>query len=202
MDNDKLWDDYFISGTNTLKNKLGIVNKEELSKKEIELSFERLVELENMNLDLDFDKTHLKFIHYYLFQDIYDWAGVYRTCYMSKGNSYFAAVNEIDYKLEELLKEMKEDMNNLNNKYDVASFLSTYYIYLNQIHPFRDGNGRSIREFLREVCQSKDIAFSWQYVDKEKLDEYIDFSIAFRSQMEHVFYESLVEAERNNNYGK
>ncbi len=66
-ENTKKWNEYFIPGTNVLKNKLGITSKEELERKEIEITFEKLVELYQHPIDMDFNTAHLRAIHYYLF---------------------------------------------------------------------------------------------------------------------------------------
>lgn len=140
------WNSYFIPGTNVLKNKFNISNREELLEKEIELSFLRNVELMENPISMNFDKEHLKAIHRYLFHDIYDFAGSYRTCYMQKNNSYFSAVEDIDKRLDYCFmvasQELKEKV---SSKMSFASHLSSLFCELLNIHPFREGNGRSIR---------------------------------------------------------
>ena len=84
------WESYFIEGTNVLKNNLGIVDSKELLNKEVEITAKKLVELYITPINVDFGKEHLKAIHYYLFSDIYPFAGQYINVYMQKNNSYFA----------------------------------------------------------------------------------------------------------------
>ena len=105
-ENDINWNNYFIEGTNTLKNKLGIVNREELLEKEIEISSRKLFDLYMEPINMNFDKEHLKAIHYHLFGDIYPFAGEYRNVYMQKNNSYFASVEDIDRRLDEIFMYM------------------------------------------------------------------------------------------------
>ena len=81
-ENDRNWNEYFIEGTNVLKNNLGITDKEELKEKEAEITFKKLIELHENPLDLGYGKEQFKAIHYYLFSDIYPFAGKYRTVYM------------------------------------------------------------------------------------------------------------------------
>lgn len=149
-ENDRNWDEYFIEGTNVLKNNLGITNKEELKEKEAEITFKKLIELHENPLDLGYGKEHFKAIHYYLFSDIYPFAGKYRTVYMEKNNSYFAPVEEIDERLNRTFQTMEEESKNITSIYSFATFLTTYYTELLNIHPFREGNGRTTREFIRE----------------------------------------------------
>ena len=74
--------------------------KEELKDKETEITFEKLIELYQYPIDMDFGVEHLRAIHYYLFSDIYYFAGCNRIVYMEKNNSYFSPVEEIDYRLD------------------------------------------------------------------------------------------------------
>ncbi len=197
-ENTKRWNEYFIPGTEVLKNNLGITSKEELKKKEIEITFEKMVELYKNPIDMNFDTYHLRMIHFYLFSDIYPFAGKNRTVYMDKNNSYFAPVEEIDYRLDYTFKMMNEEIKTVNSKFSFASFLATYYVELLNIHPFREGNGRTIREFIREYANSKskelpigEFTFSWASVDKDAINEVIDKGRAFRSIIELEFMKAL-----------
>ena len=203
-ENDINWDNYFIEGTNTLKNKLGIVNREELLEKEIEISAKRLFELYINPINMNFDKEHLKAIHYHLFSDIYPFAGEYRTVYMQKNNSYFASVEDIDRKLDEIFMYMNQDINNIYDKYSFASFLANYYVLLLHVHPFREGNGRAIREFIREYANEKSkympfgrVDFLWANVDGEVIESIIDKSMALKSLIELEFLKALVPFEES-----
>ena len=85
MDNN--WDKYIIEGTNVLKNKLGITDKETLEQKEKELVLPHLAFL-HLNPILTVPSAEgLKDIHQFLFSDLYSWAGQYRTCTLRK-NTY------------------------------------------------------------------------------------------------------------------
>ena len=90
---------------------------------------------------------------------------------MSKGNSYFSGVDDIDWKLDYVLKEMNQNVDNINSKYEFAVFLAGYYVDLIAIHPFREGNGRTTREFLREFVNAKNQKFELDFskVDNEKM---------------------------------
>lgn len=209
--NTKNWNNYFIPGTNVLKNNLGIIDKEELMKKETEITFYKLVELQVEPISMNFDIEHLKAIHRYLFEDVYPFAGEYRTTNIEKNNSYFASVDEIDYKLKDIFNGMNEIMENnkgmLNSKYDFACFLAKYYSLLLNVHPFREGNGRTIREFIREYANEKskelsfgEVDFSWANVDVGKIESVIDKSLVFRSVIELEFMNALVSIEDKKGY--
>jgi len=199
------WDNYFINGTNVLKNNLGITNREELLEKEVEISANKLFELYIEPITLGFGVDHLKSIHMYLFNDIYPFAGEYRNVYMEKNNSYFTPVEEIDIRLKEIFSMMDNDIKSVSSKYDFACFLAEYYVLLLNVHPFREGNGRAIREFIREYANEKskllpfgEINFSWSNVDGEVIDSIINKALAFRSVIENEFMKALDLVNKKN----
>lgn len=207
--NDERWEEYFISGTNVLKNKLQIIDREELIKKEVEITFEKLLELQVNPVKMDFDEEHLRAIHRYLFDDIYYFAGEYRNVYMGKNNSYFATVDEIPLRLHILFSTMDDELKQVQSKFGFACFLTEVYAELMNIHPFREGNGRAIREFIREYANEKskylsfgEINFSWANVNTEIVNEYIDKARAFRSFIEIEFLNAFEMVDKIDNYNR
>lgn len=203
---DEEWNKYFIPGTTVLKNKLGIEDEDLLREKEIEITLQKSLDLYDNPIQGNFDKEHLKNIHKYIFDDVYPFAGEYRTVYMQKNNSYFAPVNDIDYRLDYTFDLMEKEFRDVTDKYAFASFLTTYYIELLYIHPFREGNGRSIREFIREYANEKSkllrfgpIEFHWNNVDEDEIHLYIDKSLAFRSNIELEFLKAIDNVSVKNN---
>jgi len=86
-------DPYCYPDTNVLVNKFGIRNHRDLSLIERNVVSTRLAELYVSPIEGNFDFDHLKKIHGYLFQDIYDWAGQERTVNISKGGTIFVRFN-------------------------------------------------------------------------------------------------------------
>ena len=164
----KSWEDYLIPGTNILKNKLGIINQEELTKKEAEIVIEKLTALIYAGgMNGNFDAKHLCAIHHFLFSDLYDFAGIYREVQIYKITS-FLSPEKIPLELDKLLEFAKQKEVNTNSLYEIASFLANFYYELIRIHPFREGNGRTIREFLREFTSYK---FPDYQLDLSKIDK-------------------------------
>lgn len=197
----RLWDSYFYPGTNILKNKLNICDYDELKQKEAEITFEKLVNLYINPIEGNFDVEHWKNIHRYLFEDIYEWAGEYRYVNMQKETG-FTDVSNINIYLESELKLMNDEITSVYSPYSLAAFLAEYYVHLMAIHPFREGNGRSCREFLREFVaeKTKSLPFGqyeldWTRFDGEIVLNNVQFSIVFRSQIENEFYKALVPVE-------
>ena len=79
---------YCYPNTNILVNKLNIRDKNDLFEAEKELTFIRLQELQSEPIKGKFDFDHLLKIHWYIFQDIYEWAGKVRTVEIGKGNLF------------------------------------------------------------------------------------------------------------------
>lgn len=202
-DADKLWESYFYPNSDVLKNKLNITDYDELKEKEAEVSFERLVELYDRPIVGNFDVQHLKDIHRYLFGDIYDWAGEYRYVNMQKQTG-FTDYKNIDEYLSGELQLMHEEFGQVTNESSFAAFLATYYAQLLTIHPFREGNGRSSREFLREFVAEKSkmlpcgpLELDWTKFDSSFLLKDIQFLLVFRGVMEHEFHKALVHVNND-----
>lgn len=203
LDNlNKKWDAYFIDGTNILKNKLGITKEEELKKVDANISFKNLLDLYVNPIEGSFDKNHLCAIHKKLFGDLYPFAGKYRTVYMQKGNSSFVGENDIDWRLDITLNQMNEDIKKVKSIDYYAIFLANYYNELIVIHPFREGNGRTIREFLREFVNAKnellpiiDLELDWSLVNKDNLLTGIRQAFFSKSLLELEFKKALIPKE-------
>ena len=144
---------YCYENSNILINKLNIKDAKLLQKYEAKITAAKLLSLRQKGITGKFDANHLKQIHTYLFEDIYSFAGEFRTEDISKGVFSFAHWEYISCELEKLLNNLKnEDYLNGKNKQDLAKGLSYYISELNVLHPFREGNGRTIREFIRQLA--------------------------------------------------
>jgi len=101
-------DPYVYPGTTVLKNIRGIRNQEILDRFEGDRVGQRSLELLECPLLGPFDVEHLRGIHRYLFQDVYEWAGEFRTVDIAKGNSYFAHVPYIESTLKDLFERLSK----------------------------------------------------------------------------------------------
>lgn len=167
----KKWEDYFIGTTDVLKNIPNISDKSSLSKYERQMSAERLSELYDTPYHYEFSKEYLYSIHEYLFQDVYDWAGDIRSVSISKQQTNFLDPNQINSFLDCVLQDASESITHIQDKYQFADFLSNLFVSLNYAHPFRDGNGRTIREFLRQLVESTQFDFGSFEIDYGKMNK-------------------------------
>ena len=167
---------YYYKDTDVLKNKFGIKSAELLREAEEEISIRKQIELVFEPINGRFTVSHLLNIHKYLFGDVYSFAGHIRYEDISKGNTKFISNLYIKQNLNKIFMQLKED--NFLRELDRTIFISklAYYMAeLNVIHPFREGNGRAIREFIRELAIFNGYNLNWENVNKnELLDASID----------------------------
>ncbi|MCD5032910.1 protein adenylyltransferase Fic [Enterococcus faecalis] len=144
-----------------LKNKLGITNQLELNRVEERVSKEKAKRLYDSR---DIDKVEvgtskgLSYIHNYLFEDIYEFAGKVRSQNISKGNFRFAPVMYLEVALEHIDKMPQRNLDEIVAK----------YVEINIAHPFREGNGRATRIWL-DIILKKELkqVINWNLIDKE-----------------------------------
>lgn len=156
------WESYFYPETydsatkqGVLRNLLGCQSVEQLKQTEFEVSSLRIVALRTSPTLVahTFDAQHVRAVHRYIFQDIYEWAGQYRTVGMVKGFSSFADPTMIDRYLNDMHRKITQTAWNTLDKTGFSAQIATVYALLNQAHPFREGNGRAGKAFLHHVAQ-------------------------------------------------
>jgi len=143
---DAVEDPYCYRGTTVLKNIPDLRTQEELDSFEAASTMQRADEpLPAGRLSL----SHYQAIHHHLFQDVYRWAGKFRSVRMSKDQSAFCYPEYVGQEMKSLFSGLaaKRFLRNLALPafaQEAADFLAT----LNAIHPFREGNGRTQTLFL------------------------------------------------------
>jgi cell filamentation protein len=144
---------YCYPGTNVLKNKLDIRDLDFLHQAERDYSAIRQAELVKKGVTGDFSMKHLCSIHKQLFQDIYTWAGKTRTVDISKG-TIFCLVQFIDSQFDDMYRKLKKEnfLKDITDKNEMSVRLAYYLGELNMIHPFREGNGRTQRIYIEQLC--------------------------------------------------
>ncbi len=163
---------YTYPGTDVLKNKPGIRDPEKLKNFEFEQAAIRTAELQEKPIKGQYDLAHLKAIHKHVFQDVYTWAGEVRNVDISKGNSFFARKEYIEPEFKRLSTSLSKE-NHLQglNKADFVDRLSHYYAELNAMHPFREGNGRSTREFISQLSRQAGYEIDQTRINKDQWND-------------------------------
>lgn len=143
---------YCYPNSNVLRNKLNITNQQDLFEAEKDLTFIRLQELQRRPIRGSLDLEHLCAIHKYIFQDIYEWAGEIRTVEIGKGNLFCTTSCIYSFAKSVFDKYYYQCFANKDDEQEFVRVLSENYGDLNALHPFREGNGRTQREFARVLC--------------------------------------------------
>lgn len=183
---------YCYPGTDVLMNKLGIRDKNKLQDYERRLTMLRLLELTEKPIHGNFDLSHLKKIHQYIFQDIYEWAGEIRQVDIAK-TYMFCNVKFIETQSEEIFGKLKEEkfLSNL----EISKFiprLAYYFAEVNALHPFREGNGRTQREFFRTLADQNGYILSFANISEEEMIQISQESFLLKYDgLEQMFWKCL-----------
>ncbi|NSN06926.1 Fic family protein [Enterococcus faecalis] len=170
-----------------LENKLGIINQLELNRVEERVSKEKAKQLYDSG---DIDRVEvgtfkgLSYIHNYLFEDIYEFAGKVRSQNISKGNFRFAPVMYLEIALEHIDKMPQRNLDEIVAK----------YVEMNIAHPFREGNGRATRIWL-DLILKKELkqVIDWNLIDKEDYLSAMERSPVNDLEIKHLISNALTD---------
>lgn len=160
---------YYYPNSNVLKNKLGIKDSDKLKEAQLEITSLKIAKARIQKVNVNFDFEHLKHIHKYIFEDIYDWAGKVRWINIAKGNMFcnyeYIESNAI-HLFDKLNKE--EYLKNISTE-ELPLRLAYYLSEINVIHPFREGNGRTQRLFIEYLAEANGYVLDFDKVSKEEM---------------------------------
>lgn len=160
---------YCYPDSDVLVNKLDIRDPNKLQIFERKLTMPRLLELIDKPIEGKFDLKHLQAIHAYIFQDVYDWEGKIRTVDIAKGNT-FCNVRFISSQADVIFSKLKEEYYLAGlEEYMFTKRLAYYFSEINALHPFRKGNGRSQREFIRSLALKNGYLIYFEKASKEEM---------------------------------
>ena len=179
---------YCYPNSDVLINKLNIHDTDKLLEVERKLTMLRLMDLLEKPISGKFDLEHLWNIHKYIFQDIYPWAGKIRTVDIAKSNM-FCKVQFIEMQAKEIFgKLQKDDYLKQLSKEKFAKRAAYYFSEINALHPFREGNGRTQRELIRQLaCESGYILHFAAITETEMMEASIDSFVCDYKKMEALF---------------
>jgi cell filamentation protein len=147
----------------------------------------------------EFNLAHMQRIHKHLFGDVYEWAGEIRDVDISKGNTRFANCRYIASEAEKLSSQLAGE--NFLSGLPIRKFADRAGYYMgewNVLHPFREGNGRTLREFTGQLANQAGYELSWTGITQQQMTE---ASIqAFRgdaSMMADLLFDGLSETGRS-----
>ena len=157
-------DPYAYPSTSVLQNRLDIRDAGILEAFEVEIFTLRAEEPLPHG---KFDPAHYCSIHHHLFQDVYEWAGQYRTVRTSKGGNAFCYPEHIPAQMGGLFRSIRggeafAEKSRSEFLREAARFLGE----MNAIHPFREGNGRAQLAFLGLIGTKAGHPFAFERIDR------------------------------------
>ena len=176
-------DDYVYPDTKVLRNIADIRDQITLDAYEADATAIRMLEIIEQPINGHFDNKHLCAIHRHLFQDVYEWAGEFRTVDISRGTTRFANFALIEIYLGKKFSELRSEncLRNLSGDAFIPR-LAYYMSEINAAHPFREGNGRVQRFFCAQLA--------------EQAGYFIDFETVARDEMYDVMIASFQGDEK------
>lgn len=189
---------YCYPGTDVLINIPGLREQKQLD------AFERLVTADRLRIHGlrpvkgSFNFKHLCDIHQFIFKDVYPFAGKPRHEDISKGNFRFAHVRFIVPEANRLLSDLKQENHLKGLLFDeFINRLVYYFTELNVLHPFREGNGRSLREFIRCLALESGYVIDWSKVDASTMLSVMIESPYDNNALREVLYKLTTRIESN-----
>ena len=174
-----------------ITNKLGVTDSPTLAREEERISKKSATRLFEQNLLNNMSSgtwTTLQDIHKILFQDIYDFAGELRTVNISKGNFRFVPVIYLSEAVKTIESMPQNSFDEIVEK----------YVEMNVAHPFREGNGRSMRLWLDHMlCVELKKTIDWSQIDKEKYLSAMERSPVNDLEIKAVLVEALTDDINN-----
>ncbi|BDQ23848.1 Fic family protein (plasmid) [Rhodococcus qingshengii] len=160
-------DPYVDPETGVLINKLGHTDPQALLEDERAAAYQRILQLETQPIPGNFDFDHLKKIHQFILQDVYDWAGTLRT--RDTGavgmNLPHCRPEHIENQAAFIFRGIAKDNFPQGLPKDRAvDRLAYHWGETTVLHPFRDGNSRTQRVFFDELLKSSGWTIDWQKV--------------------------------------
>lgn len=156
-------DPYCYPDSDVLRNKAGLRSPEALERFETAMTFARSEEPLPRGR---FSVSHYQAVHHHLFQDIYTWAGKFRTVRMAKDTSSFCYPEHIADEMNRLFAWLKsEDRLKGRTPPEFAAGAAHFLGELNAVHPFREGNGRTQLTFLAMLANN-----AGHLLDLDRLD--------------------------------
>lgn len=170
-----------------LDNKLGITDSAELAREEERISKMKAAEMFRSGFLDSLEPgtiASLTAIHKYLFGEIYPFAGEVRNVNIAKGNFRFASAVYLKEALDNIEKMPQSDYDEIIEK----------YVEMNVAHPFREGNGRSMRIWLDVILKAeRGRVIDWSLVDKDDYLMAMERSPVKDLEIRHLLKEALTD---------
>lgn len=156
--------------TTVLINKLGIQDQSELNSVERQFVLLKSSQAEQETIFKNIDFNFYKELHKQLFGDLYEWAGTVRRMNISKKGTIFCNFEDIE-RIGTLKFQRLAEQNYLKGltKSRFIDELTEFYHDMNMLHPFREGNGRTLRLFITLLVRNAGYTLNFSDCDNDLL---------------------------------
>ena len=152
--------DPYINENNVLKNKLNITEYDELNKAEAIIGKSKLLSISNVKVTY-FNEELIRDIHDYIFSDIFEWAGNYRKVPLFKEELVLPGYSVPYSEPKNIEKDLKKTISDVNKVdwsklqgEELTNIFARKMAIVWKVHPFRDGNTRTIVSFSYLYAQA------------------------------------------------
>ncbi|WP_044642069.1 Fic/DOC family protein [Risungbinella massiliensis] len=161
---------YSYPNSDVLINEFHMREYTELFTMEALYTLKRLAQLQKSPIYGKFNLEHLQQIHQFIFQDIYEWAGALREVDIAKQNTWFARTIYLQDVAHDIFGSLHREkcLQGLPLE-DFSKRAAFYMAEINMLHPFREGNGRSQREFIRCLALQAGYKLDWSRVPSKQV---------------------------------
>ena len=185
-------DPYVDPSSGVLRNRLGIADAKRLATVEADLSFAALAELGTRTLDGAYDLAHLQAFHREIFGDLYPWAGEIRTVAIARTDMFCLPQHIEGYAADVFAGLAKEHRLRGYPRAQFVERLTHYLAEINAIHPFREGNGRAQRAFVRQLARHAGWPIDWSTLDRSRNDLACQAALRGDLALLHAMLDELV----------
>jgi cell filamentation protein len=195
-------DPYLYPGTDVLRNIPGIRDAEALITFETLNTGARMYELSLKPIAGIYDAVHLKALHKYIFQDVYPWAGQFRTTLLGKAQfvegpaTYFTPPHLLEHEAQRILDGLhRANLLKELSRSEFAWKAAHLLVELNNLHPYREGNGRTQRIFVETLAREAGHTIHFDVVSKERMIRASVLSTAGDSAMMIRLFQEITDPE-------
>jgi cell filamentation protein len=162
-------DPYVYPGTGVLRNNLDIRDPRELAVAEADIVRAALATLADEPLPGGYDLAHWQAFHRRVFGGLYPWAGELRTVQIAKPNAFYARPEHIAGYAQDVFAELAKERHLVGlDREAFVERLTHYHAEMYAVHPFREGNTRSLRTFLGQLAAAAGHRVDWEHLDHKR----------------------------------
>ena len=191
-------DVYLYEDIPVLKNKLNINDSKALEKAESDITYVKLFDIDLAFSSDVFDYARLLAIHKYIFGDIYEWAGTARVIGIVKGERVlggdtvrYSEPDDIENDCGNVIKKLNETNWSVLSIDETADLFSKLIAELWQIHPFREGNTRSVVTFATQFAEAH--GFTMDKILLKESAAYVRDALVKASDGQYSEYQYLIK---------